>query len=150
MRGVGKEGTEGRRHGGTEGEESDSYGVKSALAELREDYSGRIGKTLGLAAPPRVFVISAIQPSRFDLPELRLTMMRAKTASLVKESKELAAQRQERSLLGWLGTQELPVQARSAGPPPRGGGGVAFRPAWGRRCWSGLHRDWRGTQRRGW
>ncbi len=83
-----------------------------AVEELREDYAERIGRTLGLASAPRVFVISAIQPLRFDLPELRGMLMRAKAASVVKESKELATQRQERSLLSWLGTQELPVRAR--------------------------------------
>lgn len=124
---AGTEGTEGkeRRDEGKEGQRVESAGEislssqlstslpsSSALAELREDYAGRIGKTLGMVGAPRVFVISAIAPSRFDLPELRGMLMRAKAASVVKDSKELAVQRQERSLLGWLGTQELPLRAR--------------------------------------
>jgi len=114
----GKEGKNRRRDGATDGSNSFSSQLStslpsgSALAELRQDYASRIARTLGLASEPRVFVISAIQPERFDLPELRRVLMRAKTDSVVKESKELAVQRQERSLLSWLGTQELPVRAR--------------------------------------
>jgi hypothetical protein len=117
------EGTKARREDGTDGgreKTPDSLDEKesppalraSALTELRGDYAARIARTLGLGSEPRVFVISAIQPQRFDLPELRRVLMRAKTESVVKESKELAVQRQERSLLNWLGTQELPLRAR--------------------------------------
>ena len=111
------EGTEARRgeperEASVSSQLSTSLPSSSALGELREDYASRIGKTLGLASAPRVFVISATAPSRFDLPELRGVLMRAKTAAVVKDSKELAVQRQERSLLSWLGTQELPVRAR--------------------------------------
>ncbi len=137
----GGDGGEARRHGGTKARREDgteggkeeapssrdetsplrasvpsclraSLSSASPLDELRADYASRIARTLGLASEPRVFVISAIQPERFDLPELRRVLMRAKTESAVKESKELAVQRQERSLLNWLGTQELPVRAR--------------------------------------
>jgi hypothetical protein len=116
--GEGKERKNRLGNGGPEGSNSISSQLSiplpssSALAELRGDYASRIARTLGLASEPRVFVISAIQPERFDLPELRRMLMRAKAESVVKESKELAAQRQERSLLTWLGTQELPVRAR--------------------------------------
>lgn len=82
------------------------------LEELRQDYSRRLTKTLSLPAEPRVYAISATHPAAFDLPELKTLLMRARSGEAVRESKELATRQQEKSLLTWLGTQDLPARAR--------------------------------------
>jgi hypothetical protein len=83
-----------------------------AVEELRNDYAARITRTLQLEASPRVFALSATHPQDFDMPKLRGILMVQKSANALRQSKELAVQRQERSLLTWLATQELPVRAR--------------------------------------
>ena len=55
----------------------DQLGGESG-AELRDDYASRIARVLGQAAPPKVFLISAIQPAAFDLPALRRRTRAAK------------------------------------------------------------------------
>jgi hypothetical protein len=131
------EGTEGRRHEGEERESAKAQSEDDAVPagssslrasvpsslpasppslsrealELRADYARRIRSALQMGNDPRVFVISAISPAKFELPELRKVLMRAKGEAAVKESKELALRRQENSLLRWLGTQQLPVRA---------------------------------------
>ncbi|HXE54952.1 MAG TPA: hypothetical protein VN541_18165 [Tepidisphaeraceae bacterium] len=83
-----------------------------AAAELRDDYAGRVQRTLSLPEPPRVFMISATHPQEFDLPALRSTLAREKSQQAVRQSQDLAAQRQDRSLLAWLDKQQLPVRAQ--------------------------------------
>ena len=83
-----------------------------AAAELRDDYARRVQRALSLPSAPRVFMISAMHPTEFDLPELRAALSQEKTPQAVKQSQELAAQRQDRVLLAWLDTQELPQRAR--------------------------------------
>jgi hypothetical protein len=85
--------------------------VSGPAREIGEDFGRRIGKTLGLGAPPRVFMISAIRPDRYDLPELRGLLSRQKSAEVVRESKALAGQRQDRSLLAWVDSQQLGARA---------------------------------------
>ncbi len=80
-------------------------------AELAEDFGRRIHKTLGLEEPPRVYLISAAHPDEFDLPALRSVLAREKTTQTVRESQELAARRQDRSLLAWVDHQQLPLRA---------------------------------------
>jgi hypothetical protein len=82
------------------------------LEELRQDYARRLTRALSLPAEPRVYAISATHPAAFDLPELKTLLMRARSGEAVRESKELAARRQEKSLLTWLGNQDLPARAR--------------------------------------
>lgn len=79
--------------------------------EIRDDYAQRLAKTLGLAKPPEVFLISAIRPDRYDLPRLRALLSRQKADASVKQSRELAVRRQDRTLLAWLDGQDLPARA---------------------------------------
>lgn len=81
-------------------------------AELASDFAARIQKTLGLEAPPKVHLISATHPDQFDLPALRTLLAREKTAQAVRASQELAANRQDRSLLAWVDHQQLPLRAQ--------------------------------------
>ncbi|HSU67135.1 MAG TPA: hypothetical protein VLJ39_09700 [Tepidisphaeraceae bacterium] len=81
-------------------------------AEVRDDYAARVQRTLSLPAPPRVFMISATNPDAFELPKLRDLLTREKSADVVRESQELAARRQDQSLLAWLERQQLSVRAQ--------------------------------------
>jgi hypothetical protein len=83
-----------------------------AGAEIKGDYARRLMTTLSLATPPNVFLISAIQPQRYDLPRLREMLSRQKPGESVRQSKQLAAARQERTLLSWLDEQALPDRAK--------------------------------------
>ena len=94
----------GRRPDGTPG-------LPAEAEELREDYQARIMRTLSLAAPPPVFLISAKFPDRYELPKLRQQLSRQRSADAVKQGRELAVRRQDHSLLGWLDRQDLPARA---------------------------------------
>ena len=80
--------------------------------ELRDDFAERIARTLKLPGMPRVYMISARQPARFELPALRDVLSQQKSTQVVRESKHLAAARQDRALLNWLDGQELALRAR--------------------------------------
>ena len=82
-----------------------------AAAELRDDYAGRVQRTLSLAEPPRVYMISAIHPQDYELPELRRMLAQQKSVEIIRQSQEQAAQRQDRTLLAWLDNQQLPQRA---------------------------------------
>ena len=82
-----------------------------AAAELRDDYAARVQRTLSLPGPPRVFMISATHPEAYELPELREMLAREKSTEVVRQSQELAARRQDRSLLAWLENQQLSQRA---------------------------------------
>jgi 50S ribosome-binding GTPase len=79
-----------------------------AAEQLRDDYAGRIARVLQMDAPPRVHLISAIQPKTLDLPQLRARLSRQKEEPAVAQSRSLAGRRQDRSLLSWLDDQHLP------------------------------------------
>lgn len=81
---------------------------EAAAQALREDYATRLARTLKLDAPPAVWMISAVQPDRWDLPALRERLGRQKSVAAVSESKQLALRQHAGSLLGWLETQHLP------------------------------------------
>jgi GTPase Era involved in 16S rRNA processing len=83
-----------------------------AAAELRDDYAGRVQRTLSLESPPHVFMISATHPETFELPGLRDVLAREKSQEVVRHSQELAARRQDRSLMAWLDSQQLPIRAQ--------------------------------------
>jgi GTPase Era involved in 16S rRNA processing len=83
-----------------------------AARELRDDFASRLQRTLSLGEPPRVYMISATNPEVVDLPELRQTLIKEKSAQVVRESQELAVRRQDRSLLSWLDGQQLSVRAQ--------------------------------------
>src|SRR5207237_3981826 len=71
----------------------------------------RIGATLSLASPPDVFLISAANPQRYDLPRLQQLLSRQKSDDAVRHSKELAVRTQDRSLIQWLREQNLDERA---------------------------------------
>jgi len=79
--------------------------------ELRDDYAARVARTLSLDAPPQVYLISATHPGDYDMPALRALLARERTPQAVRQSQELAARRQDRSLLAWLENQQLPTRA---------------------------------------
>lgn len=83
----------------------------SSQAQLREDYAGRVARVLSLAAPPRVFMLSATHPGKYDLPELTSLLSRQKSADAVAESRQLANRQRKRSMLAWLVSQDLPGRA---------------------------------------
>ena len=85
--------------------------VPTAALEIRDDFAQRIARTVSLAKPPDVFLISAAHPERYDLPRLRGLLSRQKSDETVRESKQLAVRRQDRSLLTWLREQRLDERA---------------------------------------
>jgi len=62
---------------------------------------------LKLSKTPKVFVISAKFPERFDLPELKHSLSREKSTNDVQHSLQLATQQRVRSLLQWIDAQDL-------------------------------------------
>ncbi|HZL34568.1 MAG TPA: GTPase [Tepidisphaeraceae bacterium] len=88
-----------------------SLPASTPLAELRDDYADRLARTLKLPASPRVFMISAKYPARHDMPALRELLSRQKSADAVRESKQQAIVRQDRTLLAWLDQQHLSLRA---------------------------------------
>jgi hypothetical protein len=85
---------------------------EAAAAELRQDFAKRIARTLALdGQPPRVCMISAIHPDRYDLPQLRDTLTQQKTQQAVRHSLDLAERARGRTLLAWLDDQDLPTRA---------------------------------------
>lgn len=86
--------------------------ASSPLEEIRGDYAQRIARTLKLTEPPHVYLISAKNPTRFELPILRELLSRQKPAETVRESKQQAIARQDEALLAWIDKQELPLRAQ--------------------------------------
>lgn len=86
-------------------------GADGPAAELRDDYAARVQRTLRLDAAPQVYLISATHPQEYDLPALRVLLARERTQEAVRHSQELAGRRQDRSLLAWVGNQQLPTRA---------------------------------------
>jgi hypothetical protein len=90
----------------------DKAGVgKNALGELRSDYADRIARTLKLPGPPAVFLLSALQSQRFDLPALREQLGRSKSQQIVRTSQTQAIKQQEQTLGRWLAGQDLAGRA---------------------------------------
>jgi GTPase Era involved in 16S rRNA processing len=89
----------------------DQLSSADELAEIRADYAKRLARVLRLPADPRVYMISAIKPMEFDLPELLKLLSREKTSKIVRQSKDLAGQQRQRSLLGWLENLNLSQRA---------------------------------------
>jgi hypothetical protein len=87
-----------------------AQGGDATAMELREDFARRIGRTLSID-PPAVHMISAIHPTRYDLPQLRELLARQKSTEIVRQSLDLAGRQRTRSLLSWLDAQNLPARA---------------------------------------
>jgi GTPase Era involved in 16S rRNA processing len=90
----------------------DQLSSSDAIAQIRDDYAGRVQRLLKLSSPPRVYMISAKSPDRFDLPELRKLLSREKPHEIVRDSQQLAARQQTRTILGWLDAQRLPERSQ--------------------------------------
>lgn len=84
---------------------------ESAAPELRRDYGERLARRLGLSEPPRVWLVSALHPDQFDLPDLRRMVMSQKSESAVAGSRALAARRREASLTRWLRARDMAATA---------------------------------------
>ncbi|MDP9174811.1 MAG: hypothetical protein M3O30_13240 [Planctomycetota bacterium] len=80
--------------------------------QLRGDYAARVARVLGLPTSPRVYMISAIKPGEFDLPELSRLLSREKTVQNLAQSRQLAARQRQRSVLEWLGAQNFADRAQ--------------------------------------
>lgn len=80
--------------------------------ELRSDFAKRVAMVTGMATPPRVYLLSAAHPDRFDLPELRQLLSKQKPAQVVEASRGLARKRKDRSLIRWIDRQRLPERAK--------------------------------------
>ena len=93
------------------GASGNGHPVPAAAVEIREDFAGRIARTLSLKSPPDVFLISAANPDRYDLPRLRGVLSRQKSDETVRRSKDLAVRRQDHSLVQWLRAQQLDERA---------------------------------------
>jgi hypothetical protein len=89
-------------------------GQSAAAEELRIDYATRLTKTLSLHTPPKVYLISAQQPTAMDLPALKAILSNQKSTAIVRQSRELAESRQDRTLLRWLDGQQLTTRAQVA------------------------------------
>src|SRR5258706_3076178 len=82
-----------------------------AAKELREDYATRLTRVLNWRERPRVFMVSAVHPPEYDLPQLRDMLGQQKSVQEVDKSKQAAARQQGSSVLGWIRRQNLPEQA---------------------------------------
>jgi hypothetical protein len=81
-----------------------------AIDELRADFANRVGRTLS-TPPPRVWMVAATKPVDFDLPELKRVLSNQKSGEIVQQSQEMARKQQDRSVVLWLGTLDLPGRA---------------------------------------
>ncbi len=81
---------------------------ESAAIELRDDFARRIALALKLPVPPAVRMISAAHPDEHDLPALRELLSRQKSEPDVSDSRRRAMRQQGRTVLSWLGEQNLP------------------------------------------
>lgn len=84
------------------------------VAEIRDDYARRLAAALAID-PPKVWVVSALQPTTLDLPALRKTLSRDRSTSEVQQARELAGTRRDASLLRWLDAQNLTERADRLG-----------------------------------
>jgi hypothetical protein len=75
---------------------------EAAVRALADDFAMRVAPLLGTARPPRVFVISAREPDRFDFPGLRAQLGSQKPESTVRDDLRNARRTRESSILRWL------------------------------------------------
>ena len=85
-----------------------------AAGELAEDYAARLQRVLELPAPPEVLLVSAKRPDDYDLPQLRRSLGVQRSAKQVKQSRQLADNRRQASVMRWVGEQGLAARATSA------------------------------------
>ena len=107
--------TFGLQHVNRAGGDPAESALSSPMLELRDDFSARLARTLSLSAPPEVFLISAASPGQYELPRLRALLSREKSQKTVRQSRQLAGRKQDRSLLDWLAEQQLAERAQRLG-----------------------------------
>lgn len=91
---------------------ADQLGDDLATArQIATDYGQRIAGAVGMDAPPRVWVVSAVNPAGYDLPTLRDAITRGRSPRDVAAARQLATRRRDASLVAWLDDQDLPAQA---------------------------------------
>jgi GTPase Era involved in 16S rRNA processing len=88
---------------------------EDAARELADDYARRLGKMLKLPEPPRVWMVSAQQPERWDLPSLRQLLGQHKSEQDVEHSTRQAVRRQGTSLAEWVAGQGLEQRLAAVG-----------------------------------
>ena len=85
---------------------------EAAASELAEDYSKRVASLLKIK-PPQIWMLSAIHPQRYDLPELRKLLSQERSEKSVDTSRRNALQRQGSSLSDWVSSQNLEQRIQS-------------------------------------
>ena len=80
--------------------------AESSARELAEDYSKRVSSLLKIK-PPQIWLLSAIHPDRYDLPDLRKLLSQERSEKSVDTSRRSALQRQGLTLADWVATQDL-------------------------------------------
>ena len=83
--------------------------------QIRDDYAGRLSRLLKLPATPRVWMISAVHPDRYELPDLAGELLQERSDESVAQSRKLAGRRKDRSLLDWLDRCDIPGRAERLG-----------------------------------
>lgn len=81
---------------------------QAAARELRDDYAARLSTALQLDPPPRVWMVSAVDPAAHDLPALRELVNRERSVETVARSRQMAVHQQSHSLMAWFDRQQLP------------------------------------------
>jgi hypothetical protein len=79
---------------------------EAAGRELAEDYSKRVAALLKIKLP-QIWMLSAIRPERYDLPELRKVLSQERSEKSVNTSRRSALQRQGLSVADWVASQDL-------------------------------------------
>ncbi len=78
------------------------------LEKLRQDYAARIQSLLKLKAPPRVWMISALQPEVLDLPQLRRVLAKQKSVPNVRQARQAAMRQRHLNVVRWADGLNLP------------------------------------------
>ena len=79
---------------------------EAAARELSEDFSRRVGALLKIK-PPQIWLLSAINPQRYDLPDLCKLLSQERSEKSVNTSRKNALTRQGLSVADWVAAQNL-------------------------------------------
>jgi len=108
----------GLSEGSSHGDDNHSTATSPAddpARQIRDDYAARLSRALRLPGTPRVWMISAVQPDRYELPELAAELSQQRSDESVAKSRALAGRRKDRSLLDWLDRCDIPGRAERLG-----------------------------------
>jgi hypothetical protein len=81
---------------------------EAAARELQRDFSARIARVLAMNEDPRVWLVSALHPGHYDLPDLQKLLAQQKSEETVDLSRQRAIRRQSMSFSRWIKEQNLP------------------------------------------